>query len=181
MASAKIYPARTVSGNQPAVRRLNEKLTQTFLEGVPVQYDAAAGGIMEWDGVTLAGGIAGVSNEAASNLAATGTAQTLTFGSVPYEASAVNIPRGAPLNDGQVGFFSSIGDTIFHGQFANAVAGASTDIGVSYGLTKDADNHWYVDKNKVGADACVVVVGIDENDTRGVYFRFLAASQQQIA
>ena len=69
-----IQPVKTLSGNQWASRRIIEEATQTFKIGTPVQITLADGGIKAWDGT--AGGathlIAGISYEAASNLASTG-------------------------------------------------------------------------------------------------------------
>ena len=115
MASVPMNSLRTVSGNQPQIDRIIEEALQTFLMGVPVQVNSADGGVQEWDGVTVAKAIAGISKEAASNLATVGTPLTLTFGSVPNQVLAVNIPRGAPFNDGKIGFETSVLDTVFGG------------------------------------------------------------------
>ena len=179
MASSEIHGARTVSGNQPLIQRQIEELSQTFLAGTPVSVAAGDGGVQAWDGVTIPLGIAGFSTEFASNLSATGVPRTLTFGSVPYEPNAVNIPRGAPLNDGRIGYEVANSDTIFHGQVGPLQTTAPTDVGAAYGMTKDADGHWFVDKTKTGASAVVTVVKLDTVDTiRGVYFTVLPASQQ---
>lgn len=188
--SIEIHAVRTVSGNQPLVRRIIEKLTMTFLSGTPVEIDTALGAIMAWDGTTVAAKIAGFSNEGASSLTTTGVAKTLTFGSVPNQSAAVNIPRGAPLNDGKVGFEVSVSDSVFHGQFgylsgtlASQEVGAATDVGKYFGLTVDTDGHWFVDRTKVnaGVDTVVVVVKLDENDPRGCYFVVAPAAQQVVA
>jgi len=178
MASAVIYATRTVSGNQPAIRRVGEKASQTFLLGVPVQL--SGGFVQEWDGVTIANGIAGFSKEIASNLTASGVAKTPgTRADVPFEPQAVTIFRGSPLNLGDIGFESAVDDSIFFGQVGPAQTTVQADIGAQYGMTKDADGHWFVDKNKVGANAVVKVVELDFNDTsRGVKFVVLYGSQQ---
>lgn len=176
MASALIRPIRTVSGNQPATRRMAEELTQTFKAGVPTQQDVATGGLQEWDGTTVSRGIAGIAQEAASNLAATGVAQTLSFGSVPNQSSAKNIPRGAPINDGRCGIDLVVEDTVFYAQVGPAQTTAATDVGKEYGMTKDADGQWYVDKTKttIGTNTVCRVVKLDPNDTaRGVHIVFV--------
>jgi hypothetical protein len=194
LASIEIHSIGTTSGNQPRMRRIIEELAQTFLSGVPVQIVAADGGVKEWDGATVAFGIAGFSKEPASNLAATpatpttftvGTgSKTLSFGTVPNEASAVNIPRGAPLNDGRVGFEAADNDTIFLGQVGPAQNTVAGDVGKQYGMTKDADGHWFVDKTKttVGTNTVVQIVKLDPNDIsatpRGVYFVVANAAAQ---
>ncbi len=195
MASIEIHSVQTVSGNQARVRRIIEDDAQTFLAGTPVSIEAADGGVQAWDGSTVAFGIAGFSLEAASNLVTAGVAKTLTFGSVPNEASAVNIPRGAPLNDGRVGFETATEDTVFRGQVGPSQTALATDVGVSYGMTIDSDGHWYVDKTKstVPTNTVVTIVKLDPTDQggyplstppaapRGVYFTVNVASQQLVA
>lgn len=193
MASAEIHAVGTVSGNQARMRRIIEEASQTFLVGVPVQIAAGDGGLKEWDGTTLANAIAGFSKEAGNNLAALGvaptaavpSAQSLTFGSVPFETSAKNI--GRPLfNDGRIGFEVAETDNVFAGQInPTGQTALATDIGKTYGMTKDSDGHWYVDKTKTGANAVVQIVKLDPSDQsatpRGVYFVVLAAAAQLLA
>src|SRR5689334_10330903 len=104
-----IYVAQTISGNTPITQSQIEKAGQTFLLGVPVMIDSGTGGIKEWDGTTVAAGVAGISLIAGSNYATDGAGApgpfqqvgfpgtNTTFGKVPFQASAVNIPRGAPF------------------------------------------------------------------------------------
>lgn len=186
MASSEIHAIQSVSGNQPRMRRIIEEAGQTFLSGTPVEIKTSTdGGVIPWDGSTTPNLIAGFSKEAASNLGATGVAKTLAFGSVPYETSAVNIPRGAPLNDGRVEFEVATADTVFLGQVGPAQVTAASDVGKQYGLTIDADNHWYVDKTKTGANAVLTIVKLDPNDQsatpRGVYFVILPGFAQLVA
>lgn len=182
MASAVIYAARTVSGNSPATRRLLEEATQSFLLGVPVQMDTATGGIQEWDGATITRGIAGISKEAGSSLTTTGVAKQVTFGSVPNQSAAVNIAR-PPFNDGKVGVEIANDDNIFFAQVGPAQTVADTDVGKYYGMTKDTDNHFFVDKTKAtqGTNTvCVIVKRHDDDLTRGVFIRFQKEAQQEI-
>jgi len=191
MASALIKAIRTVSGNQPEIRRIIEEATQAFLEGTPVQVNGTDGGVQAWDGTTYTSGIAGVAKEPGSSLSTTGTRKFLTFGSVPNEASAVNIPRGAPYNDGKVGFEVANNDSVFYGQIGSSQTSsyAAQLVGGSYGLTKDSDNHWYVDLTKTltsgggsSSQAVLKIVKLDPIDTtRGVHFVFLPVSQQLLA
>lgn len=184
MASIPIKAVRTISGNQPVVRRLPEGATQDFLGGTPVQL--TGGNIVEWDGATLTNGIEGFAYEAASDLAVAGVPETLHDpGGVPNQPSAVVIPQGAPLNDGKKGTEVAADDTVFYGQVGPDQTAASSDVGLKYGLTKDTDDYWFVDKDKTptsggGAtnEAVVRVVGIDQYDDRGVYFQVLSAAQQ---
>jgi hypothetical protein len=166
------------------MRRIIEEATQTFLQGVPVMVKPTDGGVVEWDGVTVSYGIAGFSVEAASNLTTTGVAKTLTFGSVPFEASAVNIPRGAPFNDGAIGFEVSTDDCVFKGQVGPAQIAVAADVAKQYGLTKDTDGHWYIDRTKAipGVNTVVTITKLDPQDQsatpRGVYFQILQIATQ---
>lgn len=181
MASAVIYETRSNTGEQTTIRRINEKNGQTFLLGVPVQ--VTAGSVQEWDGTTIARGVAGVSKEAASNLTTTGVAKTLTFGVVPNQAAAANIPRGAPLNDGRLGLVIADDEGVFYAQVGPSQTTAATDVGVYYGMTKDTDGHWFIDKTKTtqGTNTVAVVVKLDPFDTtRGVHIRFQKEAQQEI-
>lgn len=193
MSSIEIHSVQTVSGNQARVRRIIEEATQTFLQGTPVML-AADGGVEAWNGSTIAYGIAGFSLSAASNLTTLGVAKTLTFGSVPNESSAVNIPRGAPLNDGRVDFEVSTPDTIFRGQVGPSQTVTAANVGVQYGMTIDSDGHWYVDTTKttVGTNTVCTVTKLDPTDQggyplsvpptspRGVYFVINPANAQQV-
>lgn len=181
MASGVIYAVGTQSGNQPRIRRISEKATQTFLMGVPLQFDTVAAGMKEWDGVTVAGGIAGVSKEPASNLAATGVKQfqTLSNSPVPNQPLAQAIVRGAPYNDGRTGFEIADSDIMFWAQVGPAQTTLATDVTTLVGMTKDGDGHWFVDKTKVGGQAVCQIVKLDTIDTvRGVFIAFLPAAQQ---
>lgn len=179
MATAIIYPVQTVSGNQPRMRRIVEAVTQTFLLGTPVQL--TAGFVAAWDGTTEALGIAGFSSEPASNLTVAGTPETLHYGTVQNQASAQNIPMGAPLNDGRNGFFVACDDTIFAGQVGPAQVVTQANVGVQYGMTIDTDGHWYVDLTDT-SDVVCRIVKLDPDDQsatpRGVYFVIIPGSQQ---
>lgn len=179
MATAAIYPVQTVSGNQPRMRRIGENAGETFLLGVPVQL--TGGYVAEWNGTTEALGIAGISSEPASDLDTDGVPKTLSYGTVQNQASAVNIPMGAPLNDGRLGFFVANDDTVFAGQVGPSQSVTQANVGVEYGMTKDSDGHWYVDTSDT-SDVVVRIVKLDPNDQsatpRGVYFVFIPGAQQ---
>jgi hypothetical protein len=196
MASSEIHSIQTVSGNQPRIRRLPEEAGQVFLPGTPVQLAAGDGGVKAWDGVTVAFGIAGFSKEFGNNLAALGvtptaavnpTPQPSTGQAVPFQPLAVSISR--PLfRDGRQGFEVSVADTVFLGQVGPAQFTLATDVTKQYGMTQDADGHWYVDKTKTGAAAVVEITRLDPNDqnpigvsSRGVYFIVLPAAAQLVA
>jgi len=198
-----IQPVKDLSGNQWASRRFIEDATQTFKLGTVVAMAAADGGVIAWGGATVSGAVGspiGISYEAASNLASTGLGApqpnqpvtglgaALTFGSVPNEASAKNIPHGAPLNDGRVGVvIAAFADTIFSatlgttGAFTNW-SDALLSTNPIAGLTIDTGaNFWYVDLGKTNL---VRIVGRDLRDPVGsgnrVLFQFLSTAVQQL-
>lgn len=190
MASALIQDRGSVSGNQPRMERINEDAAQVFLAGTPLQINNADGALKAWDGVTIASGIAGISKEFGANLttagvplgttqpaagpAATGPGGGITFGSVQNEPAGINLTRPY-FNDGKTGIALAITDNTFYAQVGPTQVTAQTDIGKQYGLTKDTDGHWFVDKTKTGAAAVLVVVALDNWDTsRGVVFTFLS-------
>jgi hypothetical protein len=178
MATALIQERGTVSGNQPRMQRLIEDASQTFLSGTPLQINTANGALKAWDGTTVAAGIAGIGKEFGANLTTAGVAQQQTFQQVQNEPNAANFSRPY-FNDGKTGIVVANLDTVFYGQVGPSQTTAASDVGISYGLTKDSDNHWYVDKTKTGSSAVVKVIGLDQWDTaRGVQFQFLAAAMQ---
>ena len=198
-----IQPVSTTSGNQYRARRVIEENAQTFKLGTPVAVAGADGGIIAWGGATLTGAVgspAGISYEAASNLSATGAGApqpnqpftglgaTVTFGSVPNQSAAKNIPHGAPLNDGRVGFFVTSGDIVYSatlgnaGNFANW-SDALLSTNPQVGLTIDTGgNFWYADLAKTGATAAFQLVGRDLRDPIGsgnrVLVRFIPGNVQ---
>jgi len=175
-----IVVARTTQDSSPAIRRYQEKASQTFKEGTPVFRDnAVEGGVREWSGVVATSKVAGIAIEAASNLTTVGVAKTLTFGSVPNQSLAVNIPRGAPLNDGSIGVQLADDTTEFQGVVLEGITALETDVGKSYGLTKDSNNYWFIDKTKTDS---VVITGVYPGDagrdSGRLFFRFLPAAAQ---
>lgn len=198
-----ILPVKSLSGNQFAARRIIEESAQTFKLGTPLAVAAADGGLIAWAGATVSGGngsVVGISYEPASNLSATGSGApqpnqpvtglgaALTFGSVPNESAAKNIPHGAPINDGRVGLFlAAFADTVFSatlgttGNFTNW-SDALLSTNPLAGLTIDTGgNFWYVD---LGKTTLVRLVGRDLRDPIGsgnrVLFQFISTAVQQL-
>jgi|SRR3974390_549069 len=157
---------------------------QTFLFGSPLMLDAT-GYTKVWDGATIAANtILGVSESFGLNLGSngagaptppwggiTGSGAIQTYGSVPNQPLAVNIALGTPVSDGRTLFMSPDPDNVFEAIFDNSTGSVAadytpvqSDIGKSYGLTKDANGYWYVDKGKTGASAVLQVVGINGVD-----------------
>jgi hypothetical protein len=181
LASIPMYAIQTISGNQPRMRRVAEAAGNSFLAGTPVALNSS-GYVIPWAGAILGvgtGGIIGITKEFGANLATAGVPQQQTFGSVPNEASAVNISRPY-FNDGRNGLEPADPDSVFIGQVGPSQSVTQANVGLQYGLTKDSDNHWYVDTSKAtqGTNTCVVIVKLDPNDQsatpRGVYFQFVA-------
>jgi len=175
-----IVVARTTTDSQPSIRRYQEKVAQTFKFGTPVFRDNAVdGGVAEWSGVVATSKVAGIAIEPASNLTTVGVKETLTFGEVQNQPLAVNIPRGAPINDGSIGVQLADNTTEFQAQVLDTVAALETDVGKSYGLTKDSNGYWYIDKTKTDS---IVVTGVYAGDAGRnggrEFFRFLDAAAQ---
>lgn len=183
---AIIEPVETLNNTTERIDAQPEKAGQQYLEGVPVMLDAT-GLVIEWDGVSFVGGvgtgIAGVSRQPGANLPSDGAGAptkpygsvgfpgtSSTFGSVGFQPAAVNIAEGAPMSDGRAEFAVASHDTIFKGQVDNSAGAIPADytptqamIGQEFGLTKDADGHWYVDlgKTTVGVDTAVILEDLD--------------------
>jgi len=183
----KVWKVVGSGDSQPRIRRLKEALTQTFLEGCPVQVDVAgaSGYLITCPAMTNVATalIAGFSTEPGSNLTASGTPKTTTYGSVTNQTHAVNIPVGAPLNLGDCGLLLVCDENIFVGKIGAAVTLVITMLRTMAGLTIDTNNYWYVDTTKTTAAAgsCVQIVElIDPVGTVGgrVAFRVLVACQQ---
>jgi hypothetical protein len=190
LASIEIHSIQSVSGNQPRIRRMAEKAGQTFLAGTPVLIELASGFLIAAAASgSLTGGatisLAGFSKDFGANLATSGVAQQQTFGSVPNESSAVNIARPY-FNDGQSGFEVAAPDTVFLAQVGPSQTVVQANVGNQYGMTKDTDNHWYVDltRSTPGTNTICTIVKIDPNDQsatpRGVYITILPAVAQQV-
>ena len=187
MASIEIHSIQSVSGNQPRIRRLAEKAAQTWLAGTPVIVDAT--GFLIAATSPLTGGatlsLCGLTKEFGANLATSGVAQQQTFGSVPNEPSAVNISRPY-FNDGLSGVEIAVVDTVFLAQVGPAQVTSQAIVGTQAGLTKDTDNHWYVDltRNTPGTNTVCTIVKLDPNDQsatpRGVYITFLPVVVQLV-
>lgn len=194
-----IRQVKTTSGNSPLTSgQYKEGASQTFIDGTPVELNSS-GYIIAWDGTTLTNGILGICPGVANNLASAGKGAPaqpygsvglgagLTFGSVPNQPSAVNIPRGAPLVDGRQVVELAVPDTWFEAQIDNSNTGSAvtaiTQVGVQYGLTIDATGHWFVDLYKTGVNAAVVIKQLNPVDPLGtsfgrVWFTFLPTVSQ---
>lgn len=204
---AEIWQYQTKSGNTDMTvggDSLPEAAGQTLLKGTPVMI-SAGGFVQAWDGVTIANGILGVAYEDGHNLASNGLGAPsafvpvlfpgtgTTFGSVPFQPSAVNIPEGAPLSLGYMLVGQANLDTIWLGQLDNSVstlAVTPTQATIApnsnqFGMTKDANGRWYVDlgKNTPGVNTVVQVIGFYIDGfipNARVLFQFIKSSMQMV-
>lgn len=187
----KVWKVLGAGDAQPQIRRLPEDDAETFKEGTPVMVDRTTnvGYLIANPAITsiATAVIAGFSLEAGSNLTTRGVPKTLTYGSVPNQASAVIIPIGAPLNDGKCGVALALDTTLFKGRLKNGQGSdhtlVVTDLLAKFGLTIDTNGYWMVDSSKSTAagGACVEIVEfIDPVGTVSglVAFRVTTAAQQ---
>jgi hypothetical protein len=175
-----VYQTRTNTTEQ--TQDYLEAAGQTFLFGTPVQLNSGTGYCQAWDGATLTNGILGFSESPGMNLGTAGAGappqfgsvgfpgSPTTYGTVPYQPAAVNIPAGATFSTGRTTVAQAVPETIFIGQVDNNTGGAYTpsiaSIGNQYGLTVDANGYWYVDfgKSTAGTNTVLKIVGLYPND-----------------
>lgn len=181
----KVWKVLGAGDAQPMIKRFPEYLGLTIKSGTPVLL--SSGYLIERtaidDGTKQ---VAGICLEPGANLAASGVAKTLTYGSVENQASAVLIPGGAPLNLGTMGVALAVDSTWFVGKIVDGVTLAVTLVGATYGLTKATNGYWSVDTSitTLAAGACVEIMElVDKVGTLGsapgrVAFRFIHARQQ---
>jgi len=175
---------RVLSGyaSLPVIKRWPENAGETALMGVPVLITSGYAGESPAinDGTDQ---IFGFSLEFFHDLDSDGVPKTLTYGAVQNQSNAVLIPAGAPLSDGCIGVVVANSNTEFLGRVGSSQTVSASDLGASFGLTKDSNNQWYVDTSKttVNGGACVKLTEIIDADTEGglVAFVVLAARYQQ--
>jgi hypothetical protein len=182
-----------------------EEAGQTFAYGDPVQINATDGGVQIWDGTTLTAGIAGFAIQGGQNLGTTGAGAASPFSPIlgagsnigSYAANstqslAVITPPMVPMSTGLTGFLVAAPTTVFMarigtGATVTPVVTTNQQVGLKYGLTKDTgNNRWYVDTNKTGGNAAVLIVGLYPGEAVGtsgghVLFVVLPAVAQIVA
>lgn len=185
MADLIIQAVKTISDNQPTIRRLAEKATQTFKSGAVVLVEAASGFLIESAPIVAVGvRIAGIASEFGHNQTTSGVAKEDTaYGSVQNQPLATLIAPGGRPNDGKAAVYMATEDTIFLGKVRDADSLVVTDIGLIFGLTKNANGIWEVDKSKATAAAGAIVTIrelIDPVGTAGgkVLFQVNSANRQ---
>lgn len=195
---SEIEVVRTSQNTTEETLSPQEKSGQAFVKGTPVQLNA--GFLQAWDGATIVAGILGVALEDAHNLASNGLGAPTafgtigfpgtgtTFGKVPFQTGAVNIPEGAPPVKGVLVVAQATLDTVFRCQTDNGTGAATTptiaNIGTQYGLTVDANGHWYVDFNKTtpGTNTVLEMIDLDPIDgsiaNARILFKFIKSVMQ---
>lgn len=178
-----IIPVSTVSGNAEAIWNYLEGASQTFVQGAPVKLSAGAV-IVAASAFANTAPIVGFSTLPGHNLASAGKGASPlfgsigfpggapTFGTVPNQPSAVNIPHGAEYVDGLMGVYQAVQDTIFEGQVDNStgagtLAATTTMIGEFASLVTDTNNNWYIDLNTLSTTQgtlVVLIVGLNPLD-----------------
>jgi hypothetical protein len=163
-----IVPVSTISGNQEHIFNYLEGSGQTFNQGTPVVISAGAV-IASTSPLSTTNLTAGICAYPGHNLASAGKGASPvfgsigfpggapTFGSIPTQPSAVNLPHGSPYVDGLMLTYQSVLDTIFEVQVDNSTGASFTagvaDVGKFAALVTDANNWWYLDRNTIAATA----------------------------
>jgi hypothetical protein len=194
-----ILQVQNKANTTPYTSSQPEAAGQTFLTGAPVQLNGS-GYVQQWDGTTVTAGILGVAESFGLNLGSaglgapvppfggvTGTIAIQTYGSVVNQPLGVNIALGTPISDGRTLYMEPNQDNIFQALFDNLTGSVAADytpvqgsIGLTYGMTKDANGYWYVDKSKTGESAVVQIVALPLGSyvNAPVNFVFLTAAIQ---
>lgn len=155
----------------PQQRRMPEEASNTFKVGTPVVL--ASGYITDSSAISSGTpALVGFSSEFAHNLASSGVAPAggsgTTYGSVQNQASAVNVPLGAPMSDGNCGVYIANDETIMVGKTDDAHTLAVTDVGSTFGLTKDsASGFWFIDTTITVVGSGAVALGLQMVDPVG--------------
>jgi hypothetical protein len=204
-----IIAVQTVSGNQEAIFDYVEGATQTFNNGTPVVISAGAV-IASTSPLSSTNLTAGIAMYAGHNLASAGKGASPlfgsigfpggapTFGSVPNQASAVNLLHGSPFVDGLMPVQLAVEDTIFEAQVDNSTGASFTastsDLGKYATLVTDANNWWYIDRNTIATSPgtlAIVLLSLNPQDLVAgstttqvangrVRFRFLPLASQLV-
>lgn len=170
MAGREFRIARVTPGTAADVLTRTVTAGQTFKHGAVL---ILASNLLSEAGSTPTTGIVGIALQAAF---------TNPGNSLPYTSLlASGSPIGGRPNDISVAINDKV--TIFSGRLVNGatdpVTPAVTDIGVSYGVAKDANGIWYVDQANT-TQLCVKVIDIEPlggtNVVPLVYFKFINVS-----
>jgi hypothetical protein len=184
-------------GALPQLLRVAEAATQTYKIGVPVRLVT---GFLQECTFAAADTVYGVSSEQAHNY--TNAGGNATFGLTPIlpsnidlsetasgpppnQTSAIVIPMGAAIRDGQCGTYGANGQTVFSIalKLGQIFTQALLVPGTLYGLTKDATSgFWFLDNTVTGGNSGVaVLIGPDTSSPNDavqgarVFFQFASS------
>jgi hypothetical protein len=178
-----IIPVGTVSGNQEQMFNYRQGASVTAPVGVPLVISSGAV-VAATSSLSTSNLTVGISAIAGQNLASAGLGASPlwasiafpggapTFGSVPNQSSAVNLPHGVPYVDGLMPVYLAVDDTIFEAQIDNSTgasfAASTSDLGKFATLVADgANSSWYVDRNTINAamgTLAIVLVSLNPQD-----------------
>lgn len=150
--------AYSIGEGAPEMDRWPEAATQTFKRGAPLEL--VSGYLQEADfgGADV---IVGFAMEDAHNLTVAGTGETLSAGVPINQTSASIIPMGAPLSDGNIGFYKVGGRNKFqaHLELGDVFTQALVASGTFYTLEKDATTGiWFIDIDETSGNDAIVKI-----------------------
>lgn len=171
-----IVVVQTVSGNMESLFNYPEGATQTFNNGTPVVVSSGAV-VASTSPLSTSNQLVGIAMYAGHNLGSAGKGASPlygsigfpggapTYGTVPNQTSAVNLPHGAPFVDGLMPCQLAVEDSIFEVQVDNSTGSnytaSTSDLGKYAALVTDSNNWWYLDRNTIatspGTLACVIL------------------------
>ena len=199
-----IISVQNTTNSTPLTNAQLEAASQTFKFGTPVEINTS-GYIQAWDGTTVTNGIWGIAESFGQNLASAGAGfpttafapvsgpiAIQTYGSVPNEASAVNIALGTPVAEGRTLAVLAVDQNYFLGVFDDSTGTTSANYTPTqadfapgsneFGLTIDSNGYWYIDASKTGGAAVVQLIQPYPQDglivNARVIFKFLQAASQ---
>lgn len=159
-------PAEMPASAAPSVTRYGYVAAQTFLKGAVLIFGTAGNvGLVQEAGATPATGIVGIALESPASTPGHAVSFDATVIARTGVVDAVSVAAANRL-------------TIFTGRMVNGgtdpVTPAATDIGVKYGVIKDANGVWAVDQSNT-TQVPVIIVDIDIANNI-VMFKFTEAA-----
>jgi hypothetical protein len=152
---------RVLGEGFPLVKTPPEAATQTHKEGVPVVLSSGNSQECAFGGAEI---VYGVAITTGHNLAVAATAEELSVGTPPNQASAKIVPVGAPIKDGTISVYAADGRNEFSIMLKDGQVYTAAMRGGTYGLTKDSGGYWYLDNtDTTGDNAVAVVTGVDSS------------------
>lgn len=159
-----IRPAFADTSGTPATKHYTLAASQTQKIGAPMKFSS--------------GLLAEAADAAACTTGLAGIAGAINQSAYGFDAG--DSPTTVTGRENTIPIFPANRNTTFYGQISTGstlVTPAVTDIGVAYGLVKQADGYWTVNRSDT-TNLCVVVTGIDNTlyGTGVVLFKIRNAS-----